>query len=348
MSLQSLSTLENIRVKVRRLTRSPSNTQITDDQINDYVNNFYLFDFPEELRTKTLDGTFTFYAQPNIEGYAQTTNPALSTVALYQFLDNYTSFGPPAYCQGRPLQWAQTLAEFTAMYPQQMVTQIFGYGDGATTNFSGTLDPANTPIISGNIVIESVDVEGRGITVVDQPTTSTSVPNAGYYNPFGNLYAPNDFNTILGTVNYLNGTFDVIMPVAPAPGAPVAAQVQPYTPGVPDTVYFDGQMFHLRPVPLTIYQIVIKAQLLPTQLLDDNDNTLVYQWWQYIAYGTAIKILQDRVDLDSVQLLMPEFKRQEHLVERSTIVQLASQRTSTIYSQTGFFAGFDGWNNSNG
>lgn len=348
MSVQSLSTLQNIRVKIRRLTRSPSTAQLTDQQIDDYINSFYLFDFPEELRTKTLDGTFSFYSQPFIEEYAQTTNQALSNTALFEFLQRFTSFGPPAYCQGRPLVWTQSMAEFNAMYPQQMVTQVIGTGDGFITDFAGSIDPANVPVMAGTIVISSIDANGQGITVVDRPVLSTSTPNAGYYNPYGYLYAPNDFNTILGNINYIDGTFDVIMPVAPAAAAPVTAQVQPYQPTIPSAIYFDGQAFHLRPVPDKVYQITMSAQMLPTQLMDQADNPLIYQWWQYVAYGAAIKVLQDRLDLDTVQLLMPEFKRQEHLVERSTIVQLSSQRAQTIYNQNGLWSGANGYNNNNG
>ena len=348
MSVQSLSTLQNIRTKVRRLTRSPSTSQITDAQIDDYVNNFYLFDFPQELRTFTLDTTFTFYSQPFIEEYSQTTNPSLSTTALFEFLDKYTSFAPPAYCQGRPLQWIQNLNEFMGFYPQQMVTQIIGQGDGITTDYSGRIDPSNAPVMAGTVVISGLTADGQGITVVDVPIISTSLPNAGYQNPFGNLYAPNDLTTLLGTINYITGVFDVNFLVPPAASTPVLAQVQPYTPAIPSAIYFDGQAFHLRPVPDRVYQITMKAQLLPTQLIDSNDNATIYQWWQYIAYGTAIKILQDRMDLDSVQLLMPEYKRQEHLVERSTIVQLSNQRSQTIYNQTWLIDGFNNGNYSNG
>jgi len=60
----TLSTLEQIRIKVRRLTRSPSTSQITDASINDYINTFILYDFPEHLKTSYLRKTFTFYTEP--------------------------------------------------------------------------------------------------------------------------------------------------------------------------------------------------------------------------------------------------------------------------------------------
>ena len=71
------------------------------------------------------------------------------------------------------------------------------------------------------------------------------------------------------------------------------------------------------------------------------------QWWQYIAYGASKKIFEDRMDNDSVDLIMPEFKTQERLVLRTTLTQQANERTVTIYTQGknynigGWFGG--GW-----
>jgi len=48
----SLSKLESIRTKIRRLTRSPSSAQITNAQIDDYINTFVLYDFPEYIQIR--------------------------------------------------------------------------------------------------------------------------------------------------------------------------------------------------------------------------------------------------------------------------------------------------------
>ena len=39
------------------------------------------------------------------------------------------------------------------------------------------------------------------------------------------------------------------------------------------------------------------------------------------------------MDLDSVQLILPEFKLQERLCLRATLTQQANERTVTIYTQ---------------
>ena len=57
------------------------------------------------------------------------------------------------------------------------------------------------------------------------------------------------------------------------------------------------------------------------------------EYWQYIAYGAAKKIFEDRMDQESVQLIMPEFKEQETLIQRRTIDQQSNERSATIYTE---------------
>lgn len=72
------ATLQDIRLKVRRVTKSPSSNQITDPQIDEYINTFYLYDFPEHLRTFNLRQNITFTTIPNIDTYAFPMSDAIS------------------------------------------------------------------------------------------------------------------------------------------------------------------------------------------------------------------------------------------------------------------------------
>ena len=75
-----------------------------------------------------------------------------------------------------------------------------------------------------------------------------------------------------------------------------------------------------------------------------SDSPALNEWWQYIAYGAAKKIFEDRLDMDSVQLILPEYKKQEALCLRRTLVQYANERTMTIYTeQTQPGRGYGGW-----
>lgn len=44
------STLAAIHEKVRRITRTPSMAQLTDAQLDQYINTFVLYDFPSNIR----------------------------------------------------------------------------------------------------------------------------------------------------------------------------------------------------------------------------------------------------------------------------------------------------------
>jgi len=72
----------------------------------------------------------------------------------------------------------------------------------------------------------------------------------------------------------------------------------------------------------------------------------ISEWWQYIAYGAAKKVFEDRMDLESVQLIEPEFREQETLVLRRTIVQQSNKRA--ISSDFGIFNDNNPWGYGNG
>ena len=65
----SIATLADIITKIRRLTGSGNSLQLTDDQIIDYINRFYLYDFPAEFRSLQLKNTFTINTRENIDSY---------------------------------------------------------------------------------------------------------------------------------------------------------------------------------------------------------------------------------------------------------------------------------------
>ena len=90
----------------------------------------------------------------------------------------------------------------------------------------------------------------------------------------------------------------------------------------------------IRPVPDKVYKIEIEAFQTPTQFMSVNEVPTVNQWWQYIAYGAAIKILQDRQDISGLENHMPEFLRQEALVLERQANDEIGQRNATIFSSS--------------
>ena len=139
----------------------------------------------------------------------------------------------------------------------------------------------------------------------------------------------------VGTINYLTGAYTLTWSLAPASGEPITSQTIVYKASRPQAVLYYDDVFTLRPVPDKVYPIQMEVYRRPTQLMNNAAaEPQLEQWWQYIAYGAAKKIFEDRMDLESVQLIMPEFKKQEALVLRRTIVQQTTQRTATIYEDS--------------
>lgn len=315
------STLGAIRTKVRRLTRTPSEIELPTATLDDYINTFVLYDFPEQLRLFSLKTTLTFYSQPFVDTYE--TNTTDISNPLYNFKNKYVSITPPLYIAGYLSFYSQSREQFFGVYPNvNNISSIGTAGDGVTTLFTGTLSAV--PVLLNNVLFSSITSTGAGLALVD-------IPNSPF-DSFGSLVVP-DTTTPLGSINYVTGDFIINFPFAPAEGAPILSQTVPYQAALPQGMLFFDEKMILRPVPDQVYRINIEAFIRPTELLIAGNSPQIEQWWQYIAYGAAKKIFEDRMDLESVNLIMPEFREQEVLVLRTTLAQQSSQRSSTIYTE---------------
>lgn len=336
----TLSSLAQIRNKVRYLTRSLTEAQLTTQQIDNYVNTFILYDFPEHLRLFNLLTTFTFFTEPFQDTYTSSDDP---TSVFYNFKNVYIDVNKPIYIAGRQSQYLQSREQFFAIWPMTNAIQSIGEtGDGSTTTFTGVIlnqqaipfpyvnnGQFGTILLKENVLFSSVDVDGNSLALIDFPISPINgllgIP--GSYPISGPSY---------GTINYVSGQFSITFPTAPAAGAPINSQTVQVQPAIPETVlYYDGE-FVVRPVPDQAYRINMEIAVRPTELLNATDVPNLSEWWQYISYGAAKKVLEDRMDTETIQQILPEYKKQELLCLRRTIVQQSTQRVPTIYqSQTG-------------
>lgn len=341
------SSLQAIQTKVRRLTRSPSVNQLSDGDLNQYINTFVLYDFPEHLRLFQLRKTFTFYTQPFVDVYPTNLNPISDEEVIYplQNFDNlYLTIHPPIYIAGYQALYLESREKLFGIYPKINQIQSIGvYGDGVTTLFTGVINTQQqappqpgvvqtTVLLQNQVLFSSIDSNYNALALVDYPQYPTfQQPSEGALGLPGQ--PPADLqDSIYGYINYVTGQFTINFPVAPGPGQAINSQVVAVQPSLPQAMcYFDSQII-LRPVPDQSYRVQMEVYQRPTELLATDQSPQLEEWWQYIAYGTAKKIFEDRMDMDSVQMILPEFTKQQNLIQRRTIVEYTSQRTSTIYS----------------
>jgi hypothetical protein len=347
------SNLDTIKQKVRRLTRTPSLSQLSDEDLEQYINTFVVYDMPEHIRIQNLKTTFTFYTNPYQDVYI-TDDTLPTTNPLYDFQNRYISIDTPIYIAGYDSLYTQSRQQFYGIYPLVNSIQSIGLaGDGATTQFTGvvtaaqgTVPPLPNPtnqkisLLQNNVLFSSIDTDNNGLALVDVPLRD---PATGNNTIFGNLYVPGTQPTVpinypadlipTNTINYLTGEFTITFNGAPGSGQGIFSQTVPQIPAIPQALLFYDETFIVRPIPDMPYAINFEAYMRPTYLMSGNQNADLQESWQYIAYGAARKILQDRVDMDTVALLEPEYKKQEALVLRRTLVQNATQRTATIYTE---------------
>lgn len=368
------STLEAIQTKVRRLTRSPSEAQLTTDDLNNYINTSVVYDFPEHLRTFNLRTSFTFFTNPYQDEYPTDiasfgANPLAQNNPLYDFQNKYLTVHPPSYIAGYQSLWSQSPEQFYGIYPKvNSILRTQHIGNGVTTTFTGVINtqqaivPTNfqqrIALLQGQVLFSSADSLLEGLALADVPVID---PATGNKSVVGNLYDPNSAAyqaallnpptiPLIGTniINYATGVYTITFTAAPGPNIPVTSQTVPQALGLPKAILYYANKFILRQVPDMPYRVNFEVYQNPVRLLQTNSQPGLNEWWQFISYLSAKKIFEDRMDMESVQMIMPEFRSQMNLCNRRTLIQYTNERTATIYTnQTSNQGGWgSGWGNT--
>lgn len=288
--------LLNIRNKVRNLTGTPSTDQLTDNEINDYIDKYYVFTMPHELKEQIQNQPLQFKTLPGQDVYAF---PAA-------FLTN----SPGAYADGFPLIFYQDPDVFYQDWPIQYAVDNIGTGDGLTVNYTGGL--LNPPLIRGSLFISD--------------GTQTAQDDG-----LGNLLIN---NVISGGINYITGAYTVTFPIPPVASATLLAKYQGYQGARPQGILFFNNVFTVRSVPDQVYQILMQGFVVPTSFFDpitgvyvDTRTPAQQEWGQLIAYGAALDILADRGDIDAQNSLFPSFKRFENVALGRTVQQFTIEQS---------------------
>ena len=310
----SLSTLAQIKKKVRRLTASPSTNQLSESDLEEYVDTFYELDFPSHLKIWNLYDTLEFFTQANEDRYSFDT-------------DLYHAVNPPVYIDGNQSFYSQSREEFFGIYPKRSTQQTGPAGDGSAGPYSFTL--SSTPVLKRQVTVSAIDSTGSTQSASDVADSPTSATGTWIDNTTGLALA--------GAINYVTGVCTITWTNTIDSTETLTIRSSPYQASRPAGMLFFKDYFILRPVPDKVYHVVVNVYRKPSQLLSASDHSdsnepNVKQWWQYIAFGAAIKVLQDRQDLESIQNIVPFFKEQEALILYRTATQLAPERTATIYT----------------
>ena len=334
-------TLADMRLKIRRITGRPSDQQITDAQIDEYINTFYIYDLPEQLQLISNRFNYQFLTNANQAVYDLPT-------------DIYLTVMPPVFIGGYRSFMTQSRDSFYRINPGlNYLQQSVAIGNGTSVGYTFTL--INTPIMKGwkpnppgaysNSAVTDIAAKFLTWNVLISGTAASGVSVSLVDDGQGNLFDVSDTSTnpagARGVINYSTGVVSINAPylgfITPiANGAAINAQYIPYVASRPQSVVFYQDQLNVYPIPDQAYTVSFEAYKVPTQLINGTDSPQLRQWWQALAYGAADKIFSDNADMENQMKFRPLLEEQLKLIQRRTIVQQTSERSASIYEeQTG-------------
>lgn len=348
------NTLDAIQKKVRRITGRPSVNQLSNADLNDYINTFYIYDFTEHLHLESLRVNYQFITTANRPVYDLPTSIYLAGL-------------PPVFIGGYQSYMTQSRQNFFRINPQLNYLQQQVYTSNGTVGPYTGQSLINTPITPGfkpnppgaytpwtlatdmpaSELEWNVLVSGLGAPdAISGIKPSISLVDDG----LGHLFAPTDtsINPALsrGSINYLTGAISINALGFTAPitlGNAINVQYIPYVASRPQSVVFYQDQFQLYPIPDQAYTVSFEAYQYPTAFLGQANpaqTPQVAEWWQTIALGTSLLIFEDNGDMENYMKFRPIFEEKMRLVQRRTIVQQTPERTSTIYTEQSQFPGY--------
>lgn len=296
------SDLASIRKKVRRLTGRPSENQLSTSDIDDYINTFYRWDLPAELKLLDLKKTYSFITEPDID--------------IYDFTPNdINTIEPPVYVGGNIAAFTQNREYFFSANPEIQADYILTTGANVVGPYTATVNA--TPIKRNRVIVSTVDVSGASLTATDALTEGVLA---------GDVLAGATIDYDTGVIANLNFTGII------GSGTKIMVQYINYSPSRPSSVLFYDNKIQLSPVPDKAYRVMFDAYVNPTALAAATSEPELRQWWQLIALGAAMKIFEDNLDMENYGKVRMFYEEQLVLVDRKTTKELSLKRVETIYS----------------
>jgi hypothetical protein len=359
---------------VRKITGQYDTTQLPDSSngeinisnpagIDDYINDYYLYDMPEDLRSLRLRDFYTFTTVPNCGTYSIPQN----VIQIYD----------PVYVDNYQFAFYQDPNIFYRIWPELnfIDRNLF---TAVTSKATYTFTLTQTPVQQGTVVIglqPNIDGQSAGaletFTDSDQPIP-LDIPVQQYFVNPGTLTG-NQGGT--GTIDYLTGSVTITYanPNQLPNGTNSSCHYHPYVASRPRDIMVWQQQVFMRPIPNDTYAVKMMAYLLPTTVLSAATNatqrpslyvdpattpgsaptsTTVQiqgftgnsgslptdlpqfnEFWQLLAYGASLKIFIENGDHEEHERYMPYYEKAKLLVQRKTLKQLAQNRIQTPYAE---------------
>ncbi len=221
-----MNLLSDIITYVRRIIKSPSNTDISDSLIIDYINRFWIMDVDARIQLFDLKTKFQFQTVPgydkyNMPMYAVQTSTQSGISESISFYPVYQGFLDPVYINGIQVPFQTDKTTFFNIWPnivQQMNVVLTGNG-GANYTFTFPIAPNNsnpitTPfqyILRGNVDIQGIiALANSPFGTYTDPPIVTNAQAIGSTGTIASVPPANALAQVFITTNLSDGTSIVV------------------------------------------------------------------------------------------------------------------------------------------
>lgn len=241
-----MNLLQDVITYVRRIIKSPSNTDISDSLIIDYINRFYLMDMDARMQLFDFKTKYQFQTAPGVDQYNmplynfQSETNGSPTAQDIGFYPVYQGFLGPAFVNGVQVSFQTERNLFFRNFPNVVQqSNVVATGNGTagpyTLQFTispGNSNPLNVPVeylLRGHVDITGIMATGSNVdpffgTTINPLIPSTSIYPAIYFTSIdanGNSIVVQDSGQFLQTtgptVNHAN--YGLLMTPGNAPYA---------------------------------------------------------------------------------------------------------------------------------
>lgn len=284
-----MTTLADLRALARKYSGREDQDEISDSQMNDYINEYLTKYFPLDVK---LYDHFKAYFINLYQG--QGTYDIDQDIVL---LDN------PQFANGLSVAFFTDPGSFYLQYQNQYISQQIGTGDGTTLTFASTIN--QLPIIQQSFyVTDGVEM------LTDKDATGILTGNLGGY----------------GTINYQTGAVSATFNTAPTGETEIRAYYDWFNVGLPRAVLFYQNQIQIRPIPNQNYLLRTNTYWRPATLTADSSEIQNPEWARMIAMGAALIILKENMEMEAVQVLYSLWQEEFSLVQERSNSQLITGR----------------------
>lgn len=315
-------TLQDIINETRGITGRPDVSMMTDQTIVDFINRYYQYVLPKELKIFWGYTYYQFFTIANIDQYA------VPGVGANGLSISFQTFNPVVYADGFPIEWNTDPDTFFSDWPQQENKAQVANGDGIINSFT-------FPIPAFPVLARSVYVTDGVQIAQDVPTGTTGL---------GTFVDPNNNNAALpGQITYATGAVAGLgFANPPAANTNITCTSQTYQANRPQEILYyktqpladatlatrnDVNMFVLRPVPDQVYLIKMQAIQIPAPLINLTDVPFRTDLGPLIALGAAIHIFKVFNQMDQIDQYTPQYNTYKDICMQDTYEEYIYQRS---------------------